>query len=94
MKSVEFVPIYKQRDEKNKSNHRPASFYQDTGASHWSKSIIVVITQDAIDKNWKRQIKYRTLYTCRLFLLTRIYRFISNWAKVFWHLFTLFLQYT
>ena len=35
-----------------------------------------------------------TLYTCRLFLLTRTFQYISNWLKVFEHLPTLFLQYT
>ena len=34
------------------------------------EKILAVITQDrVIDDNLKRQIKYRTLYTCRLFLL-------------------------
>ena len=55
------------------------------------KNIVVVITQDrVIDDNLKRQIKNRTLYTCRLFLLTRIFHNISNWSKVFEHLPTLF----
>ena len=41
------------------------------GTSHWKKNIVAVITQDRmIDDNLKRQIKNRTLYTCRLFLLT------------------------
>ena len=35
------------------------------------EDIVAVITQDrVIDGNWKRQIKNRTLRTCRLFLLT------------------------
>ena len=35
------------------------------------KNIVAVITQDRlIDENLKRQTKNRTLYTCRLFLLT------------------------
>ena len=42
------------------------------------------ITQDRVtDDNFKRQIKNRTLYTCKLFLLTRIFQYISNWSKVF-----------
>ena len=45
---------------------------------------IAVITQDrVIDDNLKRQIKSRTLCTCRLFLLTYIFQYISNWSKVF-----------
>ena len=47
-----------------------------------------------IDCNFKGQIKNRTLYTCRLFLLTRFFQYISNWSKVFELLPTLFLQYT
>ena len=69
--------------------------YHYTGASLWRKNIVAVITQDRmIDDNLKRQIKNRTLYTCRLFLLTWIFQYISNWSKVFEHLPTLFLQYT
>ena len=69
--------------------------YQYTGASHWRKNIVAVITQDRVtDDNLKRQIKNQTLYTCRLFLLTRIFQYISNWSKVFEHLPTPFLQYT
>ena len=64
-------------------------------ASHWRKNIVAVITQDrVIDDNLKRQIKNRTLYACRLFLLTQNFQYISNWSKVFEHLPTLFLQYT
>ena len=48
------------------------------------ENIVVVITQDrVIDDNLKRQIKNQTLYTCRLFLQTRIFQYISNWSKVF-----------
>ena len=66
-----------------------------TGASDWKKSTVAVITQDrVIDDNLKSQIKNQTLYACRLFLLTRIVQYISNWSKVFGHLPTLFLQYT
>ena len=65
------------------------------GASHQRENIVAVVTQDkVIDDNFKRQIKNRTLYTSRLFLLTRIFQYISNWSKVFDHLPTLFLQYT
>ena len=65
------------------------------GASHCKKNILVVITQDrVIDHNLKRQIKNRILYTFRLFLLTQIFKYISNWSKVFEHLPTLVLQYT
>ena len=43
------------------------------------KNIVVVITQDrVIDDNLKRQIKNRTLYTCRIFTLTRIFQNIGN----------------
>ena len=63
--------------------------YHCTGAWHWKKNIVAVITQDkVIEDNLKRQIKNRTLYTCRLFLLTRIFQYISNWLKVFENLFT------
>ena len=69
--------------------------YHYTGASHWRKNIVAVITQDrVIDDNLKRQIKSRTLHACRLLLLTRIFQYISNWSKVFEHLPNLFLQYT
>ena len=46
-----------------------------------------------IDDNLKRQIKNQTVYTCRLFLVTRIFQYISNWSKVFKHLPTLFKIY-
>ena len=47
------------------------------------KNIDAVITQDrVIDDNLKRQIKNRTLNTCRLFLLNRIFQYVSNWPKV------------
>ena len=69
--------------------------YNFTEASNWRKNIASVITQDrAIDDSLKRQIKSRTLYACILFLLTRIFQYISNWSKVFEHLPALFLQYT
>ena len=69
--------------------------YHYTGASHWKKKIVAVITQDrVIDDNLKRQCKSRTFYTCRLFPVTRIFQYIGNWSKVFKHLSTLFLQYT
>ena len=56
---------------------------------------VTFITQDrVIDDNLKRQIKNQTLHACRLFLLTRIFQYISNWSKVFGHLPTQFLQYT
>ena len=65
--------------------------YHYTGASYWRKNTVAVITQDrVIDDNLKRQIKNRTLCTCRLFLLTRIFQWTSNWSKVFEHLPTLF----
>ena len=55
-------------------------------ASHWRKNTVAVITRvRVINDNLKRQIKNQTLYTCRLFLLTRIYQYISNWSKVFEH---------
>ena len=52
--------------------------YYYTGASHWRKNVVAVI-------------KNRTFYTCRLFLLTRIFQYISNWSKVFEYLLTHFL---
>ena len=69
--------------------------YHCTKTSHWRKNVVAVITQDRVlDSNLKKQIKNRTMYTCRLFLLTRIFQYISNWSKVFEHLPTPFLQYT
>ena len=69
--------------------------YHYTGASHQRKNNVAVITQDRVmDDNLKRQIKNRTLYTCRIFLLTRIFQNINNQPKVFKPLPTLFLQYT
>ena len=45
--------------------------YHYTGASHWMKNMVAVITQDrVIDDNFKRQIKNQALYNCRLFLIT------------------------
>ena len=45
--------------------------YHYTGALMLEKKIIAVVTQDGvIDDNLERQIKNRTLCTCRLFLLT------------------------
>ena len=45
--------------------------YHYTGALTLEKNIIAVITQDwVIDDNLERQIKNRTLRTCRLFLPT------------------------
>ena len=46
-----------------------------------------------IDEHLKRQIKNRTLCTCRSFLITRIFQYIGNWSKVTEYLSTLFLQY-
>ena len=44
------------------------------GGLHWRKNFVAVTTQDReIDDNLKRQIKTRTLYTCRLFLLNWIF---------------------
>ena len=58
--------------------------YHHTGASHWRKNIVAVITQDrVIDDYLKRQTENRTLYTCTLFLPTWIFQYISNWSKVF-----------
>ena len=48
--------------------------YHYTGALILEKKIIAVVTQDGvIDDNLERQIKNRTLCTCRLFLLTYIF---------------------
>ena len=69
--------------------------YHDTGDSNWRKNIVAVVTLDrVIDDNLKKQIKNRTLCTCRLFLLTQIFQYISNLSKVFEHLPNLFLQNT
>ena len=66
-----------------------------SGASHWRENIVAVVIQDGvIDDNLKRQIKNRTFYNCRLFLLTGTFQYISNWSKVCEHLATVFLQYT
>ena len=50
------------------------------------------LLQLLLNDNLKRQIKNRTLYACRLFLLTRLFQYISNWSKAFEHLPTLFLH--
>ena len=55
---------------------------------YWSltleENIVVVSTQDrVIDDNLKRQIKNQTLCTCRLFLLTQNFQYISYWTKVY-----------
>ena len=48
------------------------------------QNIVAVITQDrVIDGNLKKQIKNQTSCTFRLFLLTYIFQYISNWSKVF-----------
>ena len=48
------------------------------------QNIVAVITQDKmIDANLKRQIKNRTLRSCRLFLLTQIFQYISICSRVF-----------
>ena len=48
------------------------------------ENIAAVINQDrVIDGNLKKQIKNQTLCTCTLFLLTKIFQYISNWSKVF-----------
>ena len=59
------------------------------------ENIVAVIIQDrVIDHKLKRQIKNRTLCICRLFLLTKIFQYISNWSKVSYLLPTLYVQYT
>ena len=53
--------------------------YRYTGVSHWRKNIVSAITQGRVtDYNLKRKIKNQTLHTHRLFLLTRIFQYISN----------------
>ena len=50
----------------------------------FKENVVAVITWDrVIDDNLKRQIKNQTLRTCRLFLLTYIFQYITNWWKVF-----------
>ena len=68
--------------------------FHHAGASHWRKNIVAVIKQvRVIDDHLKRLIKKRTLYTWKLFLLTRIFQYISHWSKLSEHSPTLFLQY-
>ena len=55
---------------------------------YWSftlePNIIAFVTQEReIDQNLKKQIKNRTFCTTRLFLLTQIFQYTSNWSKVF-----------
>ena len=58
--------------------------YHYTGASHWRKNTVAAITQDrVIDDNLKKQIKSRTLYTCRLLLLTWIFNILASGQKCF-----------
>ena len=53
-----------------------------TGASNWKKNTVAVITHDrVIDDNLKRHMKNRTLYTCRLFLLTQYDRYYLQNCK-------------
>ena len=48
------------------------------------ENIVAVISQNrAIDNNLKRQIKNQTFFTCRLFVITKIFQYISTWSKVF-----------
>ena len=48
------------------------------------EKIVAVITQDrVIDDNLKRQTENQTFCTCRLFLLTQSFQYISYWTKVF-----------
>ena len=55
--------------------------YHYTGASHWRKNIVAVITQDrVIDDNLKIQ--------------TQIFQYIRNCSKAFEFLPTLFIRYT
>ena len=59
------------------------------------EKIIAVVTQDRlINDNFKRQIKNRTLCTCRLLLLTYIFQYTSSYSKIFQLLPTLFVHYT
>ena len=47
-------------------------------------TLLPVITIDSvIDDNLKSQLKNRTLDICKLFLLTWISQYFSNWSKVF-----------
>ena len=57
--------------------------YQYTGALTLEKNIVAVITQGrVIDDNLKRQTKNQTLCTCKFFVLTYIFQYISYWSKV------------
>ena len=43
------------------------------------ENIVAATTQDRVtDENLKRQIKNQTFCTCRLFLLTKIFQYISH----------------
>ena len=44
--------------------------------------------------NLRSQVKNRTFQTCKLFLLTLIFKHINNWSKVFEVLLTLILHNT
>ena len=76
----------------------PAVNYVIYGCSSSRETPGVITIQElqdrVIDDNLKRKIKNRTLYTCRLFVQTRIFQYIINWPKAFEHLITLFLQCT
>ena len=65
-------------------------YKNNTGEQHWCVYYSWWVTDD----NLNRKIKNRTLYRCRLFLLTWIFQYISSWSKVFQLLSTLFLRYT
>ena len=48
------------------------------------EKIVAVITQDrVIDDNLKSQTENQTLCTCKLFLLTQSFQYISYWTEVF-----------
>ena len=64
----------------------------------FSRTSKVKVTNIKIPGSFYRKVfhepLFRFFYSCRLFQLTRVFQYISNWSKVFEHLPTLFLQYT
>ena len=71
------------------NNSRSITIQQlNTGGKH----CFSYYTRRVIDHNLERQTKNGTLYTCRLFLLIRIFKYISNCSKAFEVLPTLFFD--
>ena len=59
-------------------------FQNNSRSLRLEENIVAVITQgQVVGDNWKRKIKSRTFYTCRLLLLNWIFQYISNWKRYF-----------